>query len=463
MSALAEMRVGWCPGALRPMMSGDGLIVRVKPRGMALPVSRALGIASAATRHGNGLLDLTARANLQIRGASEASLPALTVELDAMGLLDADAGAESRRNVVASPLMGLDPSAAFDIRPTVAALEAALAGAEGLDALPSKFGIAVSDGGAMPLDGVPADLRFEAMRDGRFAVRLEGDESITSVCTAASLPEVAIGLARVFVAAADAGLHRMHDLVETVGAAEIFARAGLEGLDPASPPPPCCAGSPFPCGEGDETDPLRLLPPRGRGTTRSVVEGATQPRLLPIIPRCVGRLALAGTLGVAVPFGRLDAAQLDALARGAQRAGAVELRMTPWRAILVPGLAPAARDRLAEDCAAAGLIVDPADPRLRVAACAGAPGCRRGTTPVLADAARWAALLGGGEGIALHVSGCVKGCAHPGAASLTLVASSGRYALVADGTAADEPVAAGLDASEAYRLLKTTLRMDRRP
>ena len=23
---------GWCPGALRPMMSGDGLVVRVRPR-----------------------------------------------------------------------------------------------------------------------------------------------------------------------------------------------------------------------------------------------------------------------------------------------------------------------------------------------------------------------------------------------------------------------------------------------
>ena len=23
---------GWCPGALRPMMSGDGLVVRIRPR-----------------------------------------------------------------------------------------------------------------------------------------------------------------------------------------------------------------------------------------------------------------------------------------------------------------------------------------------------------------------------------------------------------------------------------------------
>ncbi len=470
MSALAEMRVGWCPGALRPMMSGDGLIVRVKPRGMTLSVGRAIGIAAAAARHGNGLLDLTARANLQIRGVTEASLPALTAELDAMGLLDADAEAESRRNVVASPLMGLDPAATFDIRPTVATLEAALAEAEGLGALPSKFGFAVSDGGTMPLGEVSADLRFEAMRDGRFAVRLDGAEGTAVFCAAVSLSETAIALTRVFVeaSATDPRLHRMRDLVKSVGAAAIFAHVGLERADPASLPPPGSARSPSPVDGGGLRRPpsYSSFAQRGRGTTCSVVEGATRTPISPIIPRCVGRLAVADALGVAAPFGRLDATQLDALARGAQRAGASELRITPWRALLVPGLSVQATAALAETCVAAGWIVDSADPRLRVAACAGAPGCRRGTTPVLDDAARWAKLLGpgdGADGIALHVSGCAKGCAHPGPASLTLVGTEGRYGLVADGTAADAPVASGLDAEEAHRLLKTTLTWDRHP
>ncbi len=423
MNAVAALRVGWCPGALRPMMSGDGLIVRVKVRGMALSVERAIGLAAAAARHGNGLLELTARANLQIRGVSELSLPALTVELDAMGLLDADAGAEARRNVLASPLMGLDAGAAFDIRPVVGALEAALAGAEGLDALPSKFGFAVSDGGALALDAVSADVRFDAAPDGGFALWLDGDDGVAGRCAAADVPEVALCLARAFVAASagDPGLHRMRDLVASVGVVATLARAGLDGVDPAEPPPS------------------------------------------PVVPQNVGRLGVPGVLGVAAPFGRVEAAQLDALARAAARAGVSELRVTPWRALLVPGLAPAGLDRLAADAVAAGWIVDPSDPRLRIAACAGAPGCRRGTTPVLDDAAAFATLLGPGSEIALHVSGCAKGCAHPGPAPLTLVAVEGRYSLVADDTAAGAPVVAGLDAAEARRLLKTILRLDRRP
>ena len=69
MSALAIK--GWCPGALRPMLSGDGLVVRVRPYGGRLDATQAAGLADLAERYGNGLIDVTSRANLQIRGVSE--------------------------------------------------------------------------------------------------------------------------------------------------------------------------------------------------------------------------------------------------------------------------------------------------------------------------------------------------------------------------------------------------------
>ena len=59
---------GWCPSALRPMQSGDGFVVRIRPHGGRLSAEQAEGIADLAERHGNGLIDLTGRANLQIRG-----------------------------------------------------------------------------------------------------------------------------------------------------------------------------------------------------------------------------------------------------------------------------------------------------------------------------------------------------------------------------------------------------------
>ena len=55
---------GWCPGAHRPMMSGDGLVVRVRPRLARLSADQVQALCAAAMRHGAGLIDLTNRANL---------------------------------------------------------------------------------------------------------------------------------------------------------------------------------------------------------------------------------------------------------------------------------------------------------------------------------------------------------------------------------------------------------------
>ena len=51
---------GWCPGALRPMTSGDGLVVRVRARCGAFSVTEMSALARAAAQHGNGHIDITA-------------------------------------------------------------------------------------------------------------------------------------------------------------------------------------------------------------------------------------------------------------------------------------------------------------------------------------------------------------------------------------------------------------------
>ncbi len=68
MTAIASSVRGWCPGALRPMESGDGLIVRLRPRCGTLRAADVRAIADIAARYGNGLIDLTRRANIQMRG-----------------------------------------------------------------------------------------------------------------------------------------------------------------------------------------------------------------------------------------------------------------------------------------------------------------------------------------------------------------------------------------------------------
>ncbi len=113
MKSAAALEVkGWCPGALRPMRSGDGLIVRVRPLCGRFTPNELMALAEAAQRFGNGHIDLTRRANLQIRGASEETLPGLHEIIGGLGLLDATPEAEAVRNLMISPLAGIDPTAA---------------------------------------------------------------------------------------------------------------------------------------------------------------------------------------------------------------------------------------------------------------------------------------------------------------------------------------------------------------
>jgi sulfite reductase beta subunit-like hemoprotein len=156
-------------------------------------------------------------------------------------------------------------------------------------------------------------------------------------------------------------------------------------------------------------------------------------------------------MGVGLPFGRVVAEDLAALAAAATSAGTQELRLTPWRAILVPVASATAAHAIRATLPPNAFILDAGDPLRRVAACPGSPACEQATTNVRDDAAVLAPMLAkaGRNGTFLHISGCSKGCAHAREASVTLVGQNGRYDLVFNGKASDVPVLRGLTPTRA--------------
>ncbi len=194
---------GRCPGALRPMMSGDGLVVRLRvPMGRLLP-AQALGIADLSRRFGNGLMDLTNRGNLQLRGVTPGAHPALLTALDALNLLDSDAGAEARRNILLSP----------DATPggwawQVAGRLAELMSVPDAPAIPGKFGFAI-DLDPPALADSPADIRLLIGREHALICAEGRDRGLLSQTPA----EDAVALAHWFLATGGApdGRGRMKD------------------------------------------------------------------------------------------------------------------------------------------------------------------------------------------------------------------------------------------------------------
>lgn len=409
-------RKGWCPGALRPMESGDGLIVRLRIMGGALSPDLAHAIAACAKDYGNGLIDLSGRANLQLRGVTRATLPALQARLDALGLLDIDPNAEAIRNILASPLAGIDPSAVLDIGSSIRALDERLRNDTRLHRLSPKFLFLIDDGGCFPMPSGSADIAFLARVEQSaffFEIRLAGKRA--GSCAIDDLSETAARLAYAFLKlrGADETIRRMADLTARIGTDAIAQAAGLTDMPNAA-------------------------------------EDSCN-----VAPRVLGAHALGAhtALGLGIPFGRLDAQALHTLADAAET---VEggLRLSPWRAIFL--VAKQTYPDLAGRMHDAGFILDEEAPIRSIAACSGKPACLHGATASQADAARLAPLARklAASGIALHVSACAKGCAHPRPAPVTLIGRDGGYDLVLDAGAGDQPLLRGLDMPVVERLLQ---------
>jgi precorrin-3B synthase len=145
-------------------------------------------------------------------------------------------------------------------------------------------------------------------------------------------------------------------------------------------------------------------------------------------------------LGIALPFGHAEADALAELARRAALHGVRTIRPAPDRVLMLIGVSPARAPSLAAAVAALGFIVDADDPRRRIAACPGAPACASGYIAARELAAALAPRLAGSPaGIAIHISGCAKGCAHPAPAALTVVGDAQGCGIVRNSTARATP------------------------
>lgn len=401
MSAPARetMRRGWCPGTLRPMLTGDGLLVRLHPPRNALTPDQLAYIAELARRHGNGQIEISGRGNLQLRGIREEAHPVLVDDLFAAGLVDEAEGDGPNRLVLTSPLAG---RAVDELINAAALAEAVERAGRGVAGLPAKFSITVDGGGALALGGLAADLKLRAVSTDAIAFGLPGGLWFGPIA-----PQDAAGLAARlldgFVAASRASfgkVRRMRDLEPD----EQSALAASSGLAPM--PVPSARRKATAIGFAAERD----------GTVA----------------------VLAG-----LPFGRTDAAGLRRLGDLARDACVHEIRVSTWRGFAFCGLPARAANTLQETLRNEGLIVEADDPRLAVSACAGSPACSRGEAPALADAAVLADTIAPllADGVSLHVSGCAKSCAHPGSADLTLVGRDGRYDVIVAGGTGDAAIA----------------------
>ncbi|MEP2028151.1 MAG: cobalamin biosynthesis protein CobG [Paracoccaceae bacterium] len=210
---------GWCPGAYRPMMSGDGLVVRIRPRLGRFGAKEIGAICHLANAYGNGLIELTNRANLQLRGVREESHVALLDDLAALGVLDDDPTLESRRNILVTPFW---QSGDLTCRLTKSLIDRL---AE-LPSLPAKFGFAIDTGPVPVLAKDSADIRLERGDEGDLMLRADG-ASLGQAVTEAEAIDGIIMLANWFARKAPDATTRMNRLLQNESLPEEWTAAAI--------------------------------------------------------------------------------------------------------------------------------------------------------------------------------------------------------------------------------------------
>ena len=380
--------------------AADGGLARVRVPGGAMGPEQFRALAAAAADLADGTMELTSRANLQVRGLATGAEQELAARLAAAGLLPSVTH-ERVRNIIASPYArGL-----LDARAVSLELDRILCARPRLAELSGRFLFAVDDGSGDVIALGP-DVGLYALAPDAVALVLAGtDSGVRSTPDAAA--ELAIAAAETFLDERVGAEWRMAELPD---AARVATRLGPTAEPVAVP----------------------STPPATHAQVGALFERD-------------GRV----TAAVGAPLGRLSPDQVDIITAASEAADG--LRLTPWRTLVLPGLPAAAADRWLTALDANGLVVDPSAALAGVTACTGRPGCAKALADVRSDAQRSASA----GGLPVHWSGCGRRCGRPQGRVVEVLATGAGYEIGLDDevrtSAEADEVSAALDAARRKR------------
>ncbi|WP_354700371.1 hypothetical protein DSM112329_00643 [Paraconexibacter sp. AEG42_29] len=437
-----------CPGVLRLHDAADGALARVRLPGGRLPAAGLDAIADLS-RLGNGLVELTSRASMQVRGLDAGDSRAAADRLWSAGLLPSP-GHDRVRNVVAPPLGPRHPAALVDADALVAALDRALCADPVLAGLPGRFLFAIEDGSAT-LARHGADVTLVAQLAAAGPVvggRGVGGDAVggDAVGGTAAGRGVRATTLRLYLAGAATTL-----TTDAGGAAQLMlsaAHAFLRAL-------PVDAERTWRISDLPDGT-ARIAAALGGALTGGAVLGAGRPLAIGTTTQADGRVALT----VLPPLGRLPQDTLMPLSRLAARHGG-DVRLSPDRTLTLADVPAGDADAVLAELGALGFVTMEGSGWDGLSACAGQGACASALLDVRALAAGRAAARAAGTGsdrpaggdgpVREHWTACERGCGSPSGA-LTIRASADGGLLV--DRPGDDPLRAA-DVPAALDLLAT--------
>ncbi|MEH2157335.1 precorrin-3B synthase [Nostoc sp.] len=422
-----------CPGLFYATPAADGILSRVRIPGGIISSQQCRAIADIADQHGGGYVDVTNRANLQVREIRTEINAEVLKHLQDMGLGSGNSVVDQIRNIMTSPTAGIDPQELIDTRPFVQGWDDYIAAHPALSGLSAKFSVCFDGGGIIRVCDRLNDIAFAAVLvDGNVYFRLYlsvGEKGQPPSDTGILLPPeeclpVLAALADVYLAHSHTTSKRrlrLLELLNTLGCDNYlqeveqrlpFSLLCSEIRKDLTPQPPSLQG------KGENFSPL--LQGEGLGERSD-----TKYQHIGIHPQRQQGLFY---IGVVLPLGRLESRQMRGLANLAAKYGSGTLRLTPWQNLLLTDIPWQWVADVQSEIAFLGLDSSATNIKSALVACSGKKGCAASATDTKSHALALAEYL---ETriildcpVNIHFSGCEKSCAQHSKSDITLLGVS---------------------------------------
>jgi len=423
-----------CPSLFNATTAQDGILSRIRLPAGLITSTQCEVLTEVVNQFGNGEIQITNRANLQIR-TSQALPEEVLLDFQDYGLASSAESTDGLRNMMASPSAGIDVHDKINTIPLVKAWNFYLLQHPELAILSNKFSICFDGGEAIRVSDRPNDICLVSVEingeiyfDLHLGLGDRGDSPapVGVLITQKQVLEVLAALTEVYRQYTEQKLEqkiysrsrppRLRELLHEWGVEKYLALV-KENL--RSPLPPLKRGTlEAPLFKGDAEG--RGIAPLNEAKISHLERASLQH--IGIHPQKQSGLFY---MGVVIPLGRLTSQQLAGLANLAKQYGGGALRLTPWQNLLITDIAKADLEQVTQEILNLGLSIDPHHPYAAIAACSGYKGCKSAFTDTQAEAKAIASHLEKcmqlDSPINLHFSGCDKSCAQHHASDIALI------------------------------------------
>ena len=444
----------------------EAFMARLRIPGGQVKTFQLREIARVAEELTTGYVQVTTRANLQLRLIQPKDAPEVLRRIQSVGLHTRGSGADNIRNLTANPTAGIDPHELVDTLPLCHQLGQIILNDRAFYDLPRKFNIAFDGGGLIGTVEDTNDIGVKAVRVlptvaddvrrrteqptspnppphvGGYAPLRTGDVVTDQVAPGLyyriavggatghkafardlgvlvrpeEVLKVVVALTRVYIAngcRTDRKKARLKHLLDTWTLDQYLAETEkLLGYQLQRVP----KGGVMEYWSGGVMQPdsqPSITPAFQHSTTPSLHHSAPPPHShIGVFPQ---KQAGLNYVGVALPIGQLTPKQMLRLADLADEYGSGEVRLTVWQNLILPNVADAALEPLKKALVKLGLDWRQSNVRSGVIACTGNSYCKfasantKGHAQALADHLEQRFELD--QPINIHLTGCPNSCA----------------------------------------------------